>query len=30
MVPIAEYSRDLLRALRVKTGITYDERELGT
>jgi D-amino-acid dehydrogenase len=30
MVPIAEYSRGLLRALRVKIGITYDERELGT
>ena len=26
MVPIAEYSRDLLRALRAETGIAYDER----
>lgn len=30
MVPIAEYSRDLLRELRAKAGITYDERSLGT
>ncbi len=30
MVPIAEYSRDLLRDLRGSTGITYDEREQGT
>jgi D-amino-acid dehydrogenase len=30
MVPIAEYSRDLLRELRAKTGISYDERSLGT
>ena len=30
MVPIAEYSRDLLRALRAKTGIAYDERSQGT
>jgi D-amino-acid dehydrogenase len=30
MVPIAEYSRDLLRELRAKTGIAYDERSLGT
>ncbi|MFQ8431469.1 D-amino acid dehydrogenase [Amaricoccus sp. W119] len=30
MVPIAEYSRDLLRALRAETGISYDERSLGT
>ena len=30
MVPIAEYSRDLLRELRAKTGIAYDERSQGT
>jgi D-amino-acid dehydrogenase len=30
MVPIAEYSRDCLRALRAETGITYDERAQGT
>ncbi|TPE53570.1 D-amino acid dehydrogenase [Amaricoccus solimangrovi] len=30
MVPIAEYSRDLLRALRAETGISYDERAQGT
>ncbi len=30
MVPIAEYSRDLLRQLRTETGIAYDERTLGT
>jgi D-amino-acid dehydrogenase len=30
MVPIAEYSRDCLKALRVETGISYDEREQGT
>lgn len=30
MVPIAEYSRDCLRALRAETGIAYDERSLGT
>ena len=30
MVPIAEYSRDMLRRLRVETGIHYDERSLGT
>ncbi len=30
MVPIAEYSRDNLKALRAATGITYDERSLGT
>jgi D-amino-acid dehydrogenase len=30
MVPLAEYSRDLLRALRQKAGIAYDEREKGT
>ena len=30
MVPIAEYSRDCLKALRADTGITYDERALGT
>lgn len=30
MVPIAEYSRDVLRALRAETGIAYDERSKGT
>ncbi|MBX3568477.1 MAG: D-amino acid dehydrogenase [Rhizobiaceae bacterium] len=30
MVPIAEYSRDTLRALRADTGIRYDERAQGT
>ena len=30
MVPIAEYSRDCLRALRAETGIDYDERSQGT
>ncbi len=30
MVPIAEYSRDLLKALRAETGIAYDERTQGT
>ena len=30
MVPIAEYSRDVLKALRAETGITYDERAQGT
>ena len=30
MIPIAEYSRDCLRALRAETGIKYDERSLGT
>ena len=30
MVPIAEYSRDLLKALRAETGIAYDERAQGT
>lgn len=30
MVPIAEYSRDCLRALRQSTGISYDERSEGT
>jgi D-amino-acid dehydrogenase len=30
MVPIAEYSRDLLRELRAKAGIAYDERSQGT
>lgn len=30
MVPIAEYSRDRLRELRAATGISYDERSLGT
>ncbi len=30
MVPLAEYSRDLLRQLRSETGIQYDERSRGT
>jgi D-amino-acid dehydrogenase len=30
MVPIAEYSRDSLKALRAATGIAYDERSRGT
>ena len=30
MVPIAEYSRDCMKALRTETGITYDERTQGT
>lgn len=30
MVPIAEYSRDVLRQLRAQTGIAYDERSRGT
>jgi D-amino-acid dehydrogenase len=30
MVPIAEYSRDTLKALRASTGIAYDERAQGT
>ncbi len=30
MVPLAEYSRDSLRALREATGIRYDERSQGT
>lgn len=30
MVPLAEYSRDCLRALRQSTGISYDERSQGT
>ncbi|WP_425258128.1 D-amino acid dehydrogenase [Rubrivivax sp. RP6-9] len=30
MVPIAEYSRDCLKALRADTGITYDDRAQGT
>ena len=30
MVPIAEYSRDMLKALRQETGIAYDERAKGT
>ncbi|MBP7003621.1 D-amino acid dehydrogenase [Amaricoccus sp.] len=30
MVPVAEYSRDMLRALRAETGISYDERMQGT
>jgi D-amino-acid dehydrogenase len=29
MLPLAEYSRDLLRALRAETGIAYDERAKG-
>ena len=29
MLPLAEYSRDVLRALRVAIGITYDERASG-
>jgi D-amino-acid dehydrogenase len=29
MVPIAEYSRNLLRELRAETGISYDERSQG-
>lgn len=29
MVPIAEYSRDLLRELRARLGISYDERSKG-
>ncbi|MBZ9670160.1 D-amino acid dehydrogenase [Mesorhizobium sp. B2-1-8] len=30
MVPLAEYSRDMLKALREATGIAYDERTQGT
>lgn len=30
MVPIAEYSRDALKALRAEVGIRYDERAQGT
>jgi D-amino-acid dehydrogenase len=30
MIPIAEYSRDCLRALRAEIGISYDERSRGT
>ena len=30
MIPIAEYSRDCLRALRTDIGIQYDERSQGT
>ncbi|MBR0799451.1 D-amino acid dehydrogenase [Bradyrhizobium jicamae] len=30
MIPIAEYSRDCLQALRSEIGIRYDERERGT
>ena len=30
MIPLAEYSRDCLRALRADTGIRYDERDRGT
>jgi D-amino-acid dehydrogenase len=30
MVPLAEYSRDCLMALRAETGIAYDERTQGT
>ena len=30
MLPIAEYSRDCLKALRAETGIAYDDRALGT
>ncbi len=30
MVPIAEYSRDCLKALRAETGISYDQRMQGT
>jgi len=30
MIPLAEYSRDCLRALRVEIGIRYDERSQGT
>ena len=29
MVPIAEYSRDCLKALRAETGISYDDRAAG-
>jgi D-amino-acid dehydrogenase len=30
MVRLAEYSRDQLQALRAETGVSYDERSLGT
>ena len=30
MIPLAEYSRDCLRALRAETAIHYDERDRGT
>ena len=30
MVPIAEYSRDCMKALRAETGIQYDDRAQGT
>jgi D-amino-acid dehydrogenase len=30
MIPLAEYSRDCLRALRTETAIHYDERDRGT
>jgi D-amino-acid dehydrogenase len=30
MIPLAEYSRDCLRALRAETAISYDERSRGT
>jgi D-amino-acid dehydrogenase len=30
MVPIAEYSRDVLKQLRAETGIAYDDRAQGT
>ena len=30
MIPIAEYSRDMLKTLRAETGISYDERTRGT
>ena len=30
MVPIAEYSRDCMKALRAETGISYDDRAQGT
>ena len=30
MVPIAEYSRDCMTALRAETGISYDDRQQGT
>jgi D-amino-acid dehydrogenase len=30
MVPLAEYSRDALKALRAETGIAYDDRAQGT
>jgi D-amino-acid dehydrogenase len=30
MVPIAEYSRDCMKALRAETGLSYDDRAQGT